>query len=639
VEPLDIAVDSGGAGDRPTPTPRIWEPVGSVPFAPGVLRCGGLEVRAEVCELGTGMRIDLSVHNPPGPAARAVSLHRVRLRLPAHPHLVLEHGFQSWSPVARRTVNEISPLRRLAPAWVRGTYHAAPELGGRAVCGDQFLLMADGCGAGPPAGATGRAGAAAGRGTGGLAGFLDGASHLSTCVVTPTGVVAVALLDAVTLRPGEHRSLDPLWLASGDPGRLYSEYLGHWAHQAGARAGGASPLGWGSWYQYFWKVDPAVCRSNLAIAAGHGIELFQLDDGYQRAVGDWLEPNDRFAGGEVPRLAQEITGAGLQAGIWTAPFLASPAGELARRHPEWLARRPGGRDAPCRAMWNPQAWKGWAMALDTTRPDVLDHLRETFGALTAQGWSFHKIDFCYAAAMPARRAGDGRMTRAESLRAGIQAVRDGIGETSTLLGCGIPLAQSVGLVDALRVSPDTGPSWAPGRLRLPGYPDLAPAALSALQVGVLRAPMHRRLWLNDPDCLLLRPTGSRLSAAQRAVLAAAVTGTGAFTLLSDDLATYGDEEWALVETLRGAHAAGDRPLDIADPFAPAPVVTGRAAAGRGGPGEECLGLAVQWEHARPGRPGAATPAGDGAPGAPGAHRVVLSAGTAPEPPWAVLSWV
>ena len=76
-----------------------------------------------------------------------------------------------------------------------------------------------------------------------------------------------------------------------------------------------------------------------------------------------------------------------------------------------------------------------------------------------------------------------------------------------------------------------------------------------MSASVLRAPLHRRLWVNDPDCLLLRPVQTELSAEQRALVAGVVAGTGGFTLLSDDLALYGDAEWAEVAALVRRHDA------------------------------------------------------------------------------------
>ncbi len=486
-----------------------------------------------------------------------VELHAVRFKIDAAPRVVLENGYQSWSPVAARAVSSIRPWRRFAPEWARGTWHAAPWLAGRAVTGDQYLVTGPGGSSTAP--------------SEGVVGFLDAARHLSTVVATPQGVWAGAWLDGVVLAPGATRQLDPLWISAGDPGACYSEYAEHWAIQASARRDGASPLGWCSWYQYFSRVTPDHIRRNLELACQHGVALVQIDDGYQRAIGDWLLPRDSWVaadGGEISeieRLAEEIQAAGIEPGIWTAPFIATPDSELAQAHPDWFVR--DGRDRPLRAMWNPGSWGGWAHVLDTTRSDVLEHLTRTFERLTEHGYRYHKIDFCYAAAMVGRRAGDGSKTRAEALRDGIAAVRVGIGDDAYLLGCGCPLGPAVGLVDALRVSPDTAPRWGPGLVQLGGYPETAPAARNVVSASVLRAPLHRRLWVNDPDCLLLRPEQTQLSAEQRALLARVVMGTGGFTLLSDDLALYGDAEWAELAEFVRCHDASDRPLDLVDPFA------------------------------------------------------------------------
>ena len=79
--------------------------------------------------------------------------------------------------------------------------------------------------------------------------------------------------------------------------------------------------------------------------------------------------------------------------------------------------------------------------------------------------------------------------------------------------------------------------------------------------------MHKRLWVNDPDCLLLRPSSTQLESWQRRMLATAIAGAGGFTVVSDDLRLYGDDEWALLETLRSVLPEADKPLDLLDPFA------------------------------------------------------------------------
>ena len=83
-------------------------------------------------------------------------------------------------------------------------------------------------------------------------------------------------------------------------------------------------------------------------------------------------------------------------------------------------------------------------------------------------------------------------------------IRDAIGPESYLLGCGAPILPSVGLVDAMRVSPDTGPDYEPPKGDL-SQPSVRSAALS----GLGRAWQHGRFWVNDPDCLLARPQVER----------------------------------------------------------------------------------------------------------------------------------
>jgi alpha-galactosidase len=64
-------------------------------------------------------------------------------------------------------------------------------------------------------------------------------------------------------------------------------------------------VGWCSWYQYFHDVTEADLLGNLARSAGWPFDVFQLDDGFQRAIGDWLETNEKFPS-TLDRLAGEI---------------------------------------------------------------------------------------------------------------------------------------------------------------------------------------------------------------------------------------------------------------------------------------------------------------------------------------------
>jgi len=504
----------------------------AAPFAEGAVRVGDVELAIAVGEEGPGLRVDWSVRNP---GRAGVRLDQVGVGLDARPELVLEHGWQSWSVVRPCHPDDVRPRRSGVPAWRRAMYAADAGRAGRVVCGDQFLL-------------TDR----------GVAGFLDGRRHLS--VVDASPLTAWALLDGVELAPGEERVLDPLWLAEGDPAPLYGEYARRWGAEAGARTTTPAPAGWCSWYQYLSSVTPADVRANMALAATHGLDVVQIDDGYQAAIGEWLSTRPSWAEGTAS-VAADIAAAGLRAGIWTAPFLVDEGGRLAREHPDWVLGR---------AMHNPVWWGGWALALDTTNPAVLDHVAATLAALTEQGFAYHKVDFLYAAALPGRRH-DARRTRAEALRMGLEAVRRGVGDAAFLLGCGAPFGPAVGVVDAMRVSPDVTDRWEP-RTPLPGLEEAASCARNAIVTSRRRAPLHRRLWINDNDCLLLRPVQTELAPAQRRLLAATIAGAGGFAVVSDDLSLYGPEEWALLDDVRAAGASTDAPLELDDPFAGVPRV-------------------------------------------------------------------
>ncbi len=531
-------------------------------FAEGRVSVGDLEVVTVSSDVDEGRRLDMVVRNT---GRHPVALHDVVVRLAARPERVLEHGHQSWSVVRRCSPSDVRPERADLPDWAKGTHLSRPDGAGQVIAGDQFLLTDSG-----------------------VAGFLDARHHLGTVEADADGLAVRAMFDGVPLAPGAERALDPIWLADGDAGIRYSDFASLWGTTAGARISAPAPLGWCSWYQYFAEVTPADIRANVEALAGRGFELVQIDDGFQRAIGDWLSTAPEWTEG-LAGLASEIRHAGMAAGIWTAPFLLGPDSDVLRDHPDWTTiHEPTGY--PSKAMFNSNNWGGWAYALDTTRPEVLEHLRETYAALVEKGFDYHKIDFCYAAALPARRH-DPTKTRAESLRLGLEAVREGIGDESFLLGCGCPFGPAVGVVDAMRVSADVAPHWAPDG-HWPGLYETAPAAVNAIAASVLRAPLHRRVFINDPDCLLLRPNDTRLDAGQRSFLAAVVTGTGAFTLVSDDLRLYTDAEWGLLEALRRVHDDVDTLLDIDDPFAD-PIVVRSAAGSK---------LTVDWRDEAPGGP-------------------------------------
>lgn len=253
------------------------------------------------------------------------------------------------------------------------------------------------------------------------------------------------------------------------------------------------PAGWCSWYTYWNEVTAQDIVDNLEVIDEHdlGIGVVQVDDGYQKGIGDWLDGRPGF--GDLDEVARRIMDSGRTPGLWTAPFLVGADSDLAAAHPDWLV---GG------AVASDRHWDQEIRVLDVTHPDAAEHLVGVFATLRERGFGFHKIDFIYGGAMVGRRHED--MTPIEAYRRGLELVREGAGDNAVILGCGAPLLPSIGLVDAMRISPDVMPAWEPD------LDDISqPGMRSALAAGRARAWMHGRLWVNDPDCVLVRPEVER----------------------------------------------------------------------------------------------------------------------------------
>jgi len=378
----------------------------------------------------------------------------------------------------------------------------------------------------------------------------------------------VALAPGATVRSGEvgvffGRGMAPLQAWASELGR-----------RSGARTGTRAPAGWCSWYRYFTAVSEADVDENLAVLAKEkdrlGLAVFQLDDGYQRAVGDWLETNRKFPRGLRP-VADRIRAAGFVPGLWLAPFFARNDSRLCREHPDWFLRDARGRLR--RAGFNP-LWGGFLSALDLTHPAVKEWLRGLLRTVAREwGFDFVKIDFVYAGALDGVRH-DASKTRFQACREALEIIRGELGDR-LLLGCGAPLGPSAGIVDLMRVGPDVDPKWRrPLQDRLLGVPE-GPGAFWSLRNSLTRHFLHGRLWINDPDCLLVRAHDTRLSEAEVRTLASALGLLGGMVLVSDDMARLEPDRAAMLEAILPVTSVPAEPPDVFRAAVPDLLVGGR----------------------------------------------------------------
>ena len=537
----------------------------------GSIGLGPLEVDLDLND--TGAQWSLANRGDRPVRVRSVSL-VFALTGASGPVRMFRNGYQSWSPSTTGVLGvDTDPSLRADFEFLQAVHHADQRRARPGELRSEWVtVLADGSGGGPV-----------------LFGFDGGDRHDGTLrLIGEDGHVelrAEAFWGDAELGPGEQRELHRLEIDCRD-GVGASDLLEAWAARAGDRSGARSnapfQVGWCSWYQYFHDVTEDDIRSNLALAGDWPFDVFQVDDGYQAAIGDWLQTNARFPS-DLAGMADSIRASGRTPGIWLAPFLAAPDSELVRRHPDWIARyRVDGVDTgPLRTWWNPP-WgggeDGFMYGLDTTHPEVLSHLEHLAASMVDAGFPYLKLDFTFSPSVDGGYT-DPSYTPAQRVRAGFDAIRRGAGDEAFLLGCGVPLSNVVGLVDANRIGPDVAPVWVldPPDEVVPGYLGTQPATSHAFTNTLTRSFMHRRLWLNDPDCVMLRTSDTGLSAEAAATWARAVGMSGGMVLVSDDLALLdGDARRLLDEVIAlgtiaddGARAAhGPRCPDLMEPSAP-----------------------------------------------------------------------
>ncbi len=488
--------------------------------APGPVRFddGRFLVEAEIEAIAGGFLVRGSVRGRGG---------RMEIfRAPA-PARFLLNNWQSWGPMQAVTPEFRFPgLAERMASFSRYVFTPVPDVFETTLVSDYFTGW-----------------------EGGMAGFLSSRIAHPYFAVEAGEIVGYAEYFNVLL--DEPVPLEPLViLLDRSPAELLEDYADRTAAENGVRLRAWNPIGWSSWYQYFTDLTAVDLEKNLRLSADGGFpfEVFQIDDGYERDIGDWLEVKDGFTG--LPDLARLIRGRGFAAGIWTAPFSASESSEIFRRHPDWFVRD-GGRPKPCY-----RNWKKVIYALDTTHPEALAWLAETFRALRRMGFSYFKVDFLFAAAMEGERFAG--LTPIQAYRRGMEAVRRAAG-SDFVLGCGAPLLPSLGLVDGMRVGEDTAPFWDSGMSGIAG-----PNAYIALKNPILRSFMHGRWWLNDPDCLLLREKGTHLAENERRLYALVCGALDAMLIESDDLALVDERGKALLREaagLQGGRGRVENPMD------------------------------------------------------------------------------
>ena len=332
--------------------------------------------------------------------------------------------------------------------------------------------------------------------------------------------------DCAGLRCGGQYPLFDLFFAEGSE----TEVFDAWFAAMGVKPRTLEKLaGYSSWYNRYQKISADTIREDLNGCIGRlqPGDLFQIDDGWEPRVGDWLEADGRKFPAGMKAAADAIHAAGFRAGLWLAPFAAQKGSRICREHPDWLLRDGKGKPWFAGVTW------GGFYALDLDRPAVIAYLEKVFDrVLNDWGYNLVKLDFLYAAAP----FGSADETRAARMRRALELLRRLCGDR-LILGCGVPLMPAFGLVDYCRIGCDVGLDWDDKPyMRLVNRERVS--TRHSIGNTIFRRQLSGRAWLNDPDVFFLRERNLKLTQEQKHVLATVNSVLGGVLLHSDNMAHY-----------------------------------------------------------------------------------------------------
>jgi hypothetical protein len=145
---------------------------------------------------------------------------------------------------------------------------------------------------------------------------------------------------------------------------------------------------------------------------------------------------------------------------------------------------------------------------------------------------------------------DPDMTNLEAYRTGIRTMRAAAGPDTYIAACNVAqnfrsMGGAIGLVDAMRIGPDTGADWG--------------AILPNFQLGTRLYFLHNRVWHNDPDCLMVR---APLTLTQARSFASWIAVSGCLNLVSEWLPGLPADRLDCLKRSMPNTGLAARPLDL-----------------------------------------------------------------------------
>ncbi|MCR4735082.1 MAG: alpha-galactosidase [Treponema sp.] len=313
---------------------------------------------------------------------------------------------------------------------------------------------------------------------------------------------------------------------------------------------GKNPGGWESWYNHYANINEKLVlddlsalknTKNILTEGNFSSIVFQIDDGWEKSLGDWEPRKDRFPNG-LKSIVQKIEEEHCIPGLWIAPFIVDIRSDIALQHPEWLLRDKKGNLVP--AGFNP-LWgsDGTFYCWDLSQDTVLDWIFSVISkAVNDWGFRYLKLDFLYAGMLYGKYVnGDAAYkwyTRAIKMLTSIRRSPEGL--PVFYLGCGIPFELSFKYFPLSRIGCDTYEHWENKILKFMNWNGRNSAFLNVKDT-IGHAMWNQVVFANDPDVIFIRSKNCSLTEKQKILIAAVDAMFGSQIMYSDDPSNVANE--------------------------------------------------------------------------------------------------
>lgn len=389
------------------------------------------------------------------------------------------------------------------------------------------------------------------------------------------GTSGTIYLEDKPVTPGEEYILEALTMDEDLNGldffEQYTQLL-HDRHKIGPMK--PIPVGWSSWSCLYGSVNEEdVTKQAKLLAEGWkelGADLIQIDDGWQKegSFGAYWTHNDKFPH-DISWLVEKCKELGLRFGIWMGPGFVIDISTRWDELEPYLNRVDGKLIRSFGGSATLMAEKcGAVYPLDISKEESIELAREMFRrGVKEYGAEYFKIDFIVNLLV---RAGNG-FTRVEYpngyavelYKHYMNEIRKVVGEDVFLLACGAPVGESIGIYDSIRISHDI--AWG----NVPGFPGAWNVIRNDAQCAILRSPYHDKVFINDPDALLVRDFQNDryndevvLTLEEAKMWATTVAMSGGHILINEELDKLSQERKDLFTNILPPLGLAARPYDF-----------------------------------------------------------------------------